>query len=156
MQGCTGRVQGGPERDKGARGVMSAREGAGRGPGDGVRVKGTRAERDNGARACTGRCRGSGQRAITVHGDGARVHGKVQATAAERDNGARRRCTGRVQGKVQGTGAERDNGARACTRRGRCRGPGRRAITVHGDGARVHGKAQGTERDNGARGRCTD
>ena len=66
--------------------------------GDGVRVKGTGAERDNGARARTGRCRGPGQRAIRVHGDGARVHGKVQ----------------------EGTGAERDNGARACT--GRCRG----------------------------------
>ena len=59
--------------------------------GDGVRVR-TGAERDNGARACTGRCsgrcRGPGQRAIMVHGDGARVHGKVQGTGAERDNGA--------------------------------------------------------------------
>ena len=55
--------------------------------GDGVRVR-TGAERDNGARACTGRCRVPGQRAITVHGDGARVHGKVQGTGAERDNGA--------------------------------------------------------------------
>ena len=123
-----------------------AREGAGE-PGqsaitvhgDGVWVhgkvqEGTGAERDDGARACTGRCRGPraryrctgtvhgctgrcrgpGQSAITVHGDGVWVHGKVQ----------------------EGTGAERDNGARACT--GRCRGPGQRAITVHGDGARVH------------------
>ena len=70
-----------------------------------------------------------------MHGDGVRVHGKVQ----------------------EGTGAERDNGARACT--GRCRGPGQRAITVHGDGARVHGltgrwRGMGAERDNGARGRC--
>ena len=101
--------------------------------GDGVRVKGTGAERDNGARARTGRCRGPGQQAIRVHGDGARVHGKVQGTGAERDNGARgtvHGCTGRC---MQGTGAERDNGAR------------------------VHGKVQegsGAERDNGARGRC--
>ena len=66
--------------------------------GDGVRVKGTGAERDNGARARTGRCRGPGQRAIRVHGDGARVHGKVQGTWAERDNGARGRCTGARKG----------------------------------------------------------
>ena len=65
-----------------------------------------------------------------------------------------------MHGKVQeGTGAERDNGARGRwgAREGACRGPGQRAITVHGDGARVHEKVQGTgaERDNGARGRCT-
>ena len=71
--------------------------------GDGVWVhgkvqEGTGAERDNGARARTGRCRGPGQRAIRVHGDGARVHGKVQGTGAERDNGARGRCTGAREG----------------------------------------------------------
>ena len=102
----------------------------------------------DGAREGAGR--GPGQSAITVHGDGARVHGKVQGTGAERVHGDGVRVHGKVQ---EGTGAERDNGARACT--GRCRGPGQRAITVHGDGARVHGKVQGTERDNGARGRCT-
>ena len=93
----------------------------------------------------TGRCRRPGQSAITVHGHSARVHGKVQDRGRA---GAWGRCTGAREG------AERDDGARACT--GRCRGPGQRAITVHGDGARVHGKVQGTERDNGARGRCTD
>ena len=117
-----------------------AREGAGRGPGDGVRVKGTGTERDNGARACTGRCRGPGQRAITVHGDDARVHGKVQGTGAERDHGARGRCTGARKGAGvygwKGTGAERCTGTvHGCT--GRCR------------------KGTGAERDNGARGRCT-
>ena len=65
-----------------------------------------------------------------MHGDGVRVHGKVQE--AERDNGARGRCTG-AGGKVQGTGAERDNGARGRCMKGtgaerdkRCTG------TVHG------------------------
>ena len=29
-----------------------------------------------------------------MHGDGARVHGKVQGTGAERDNGARRKGPG--------------------------------------------------------------
>ena len=74
--------------------------------GDGARVKGTEAERDNGARGrCTGARegagRGPGQRAITVHGDGARVHGKVQGTGAERDNGARGRCTGEDAGRAR-------------------------------------------------------
>ena len=109
------------------------------------------------------------QSAITVHGDGARVHGKVQGTGAERDNGARGRCLGAREGAGRDR-AERDNGARACTgrcmqraitvhgdgarvHRGRCRGPGQSAITVHGDGVRV--KGTGAERDNGARGRCT-
>ena len=68
--------------------------------GDGVWVhgkvqEGTGAERDNGARACTGRC--------------------MQGTGAASDNGARGRCTGAREGA--GTGAERDNGAR-----GRCAG----------------------------------
>ena len=104
------------ERDNGALGrCTGARGGARRGPGDGVWVKGT----------------GTGQ-AITVHGDDARVHGKVQAGGP---------------------------GQSAITVQGRCtggRGPGQSAITVHGDGARVHGKVQegtGAERDNGARGR---
>ena len=87
--------------------------------GDGVRVKGIGAERDNGARRrCTGTgmCRkGTGESAIAVHGDGARVHGKVQAgNGAASDNGARGRCTG--------------------VRGGAGRGPGQSAITVHGDG----------------------
>ena len=49
-----------------------------------------------------------------MHGDGARVHGKVQGIGAERlgaGEGAGRgpgRCTG-----AEGTGAKRDNGARA-------------------------------------------
>ena len=77
--------------------------------GDGVRVKGTGAERDNDARGrCTGARegagRGSGQSAITVHGDGARVHGK------------------------------------------RCRGTGQRAMTVHGDGAGLYAEGQGGDR----------
>ena len=61
----------------------------------------------DGARACTGRCRGPS--AITVHGDGARIDGKVQATGAERDNGARGRCTGAREGAgpgQSGTGAQ--------------------------------------------------
>ena len=76
-----------------------------------------------------------------MHGDGARVHGKVRGTGAERDNGP-----GQSAITVHGRARE-----------GACRGPGQRAITVHGDGARVHEKVQGTgaERDNGARGRCT-
>ena len=94
--------------------------------GDGVRVHGKVQEgtggraRYNGARACTGRCRGPAQRAITVHG---RVHGCTgrcrkgtgQSAITVHGDGAR------VQGKVQGTGAERDNGAR-----GRCTGEGDR------------------------------
>ena len=51
--------------------------------------------------------------------------------------------------KSKGTGAERDNGARGrCTgaREGAGRGPGQSAITVHGDGARVHGKVQEGDR----------
>ena len=81
--------------------------------------EGTGAERDNGARACMGRCRGRGQRAITVHGDGAAREGAGrgpgQSAITVHGDGAR------VQGKVQGTGAERDNGAR-----GRCTGEGDR------------------------------
>ena len=103
----------GSERYNGARGrCTGAREGAGTGPGQSAIT--VHAD------------------AITVHGDGARVHGKVQRTGAERVHGDGVRVHGKVQ---EGTGAERDNGARACT--GRCRGPGQRAITVHGDGARV-------------------
>ena len=62
--------------------------------GDGVRVKGTGAERDNGARVhgkvqegdraerdngarAAGAGRGPGQSGITVYGNGARVQGKV-------------------------------------------------------------------------------
>ena len=134
---------------------------------------------------CTGRCRkGTGQSAITVHGDGAQVHGKVQGNGAASDNGARGRCRGVRGGAGRGTGQSaitvhrdgvyrwrgpgrprlrctgtvyrgtgmcrkgrgraRYNGARACT--GRCRGPGQRAITVHGDGARLHGKVQEGDR----------
>ena len=130
--------------------------------------KGTGAERDNGVE-CRGRCRGPGQSAITVHGDGVRVKG----TGAERDNGARGRCTG---GKVQegeglcaitvhGEGARVDGKGRgteqrAIMGRGVRGGAGRgRAERDNGarDGARVHGKVQGTgaERDNGARHGCT-
>ena len=69
----------------------------GLGPGQG----GARLHR----RRCTGvrggAGRGPGQRAITVHGDGARVHGKVQGTGAERDNGARGRCTGEDRGRAR-------------------------------------------------------
>ena len=95
--------------------------------GDGVWVhgkvqEGTGAERDNGARACTGqraitvhgdgarvheKVQGPGQSAITVHGDGARVHGKVQGTGAERDNGARARCLGAREGAGRDRGRAR-------------------------------------------------
>ena len=80
--------------------------------GDGVRVRGTGAERDNGARGrCTGARegagRGPGQSAITVHGDGARVHGKVQGTGAERDNGARGRCLHAREGAGRDRGRAR-------------------------------------------------
>ena len=63
------------------------------------------------------------------------VRGGREGAGAERDNGARGGCTGEDRG---------DNGARACT--GRCRGPGQRAITVHGDGARVYAEGQGGDR----------
>ena len=90
--------------------------------GDGVRVHGKvqEEERDNGARACTGRCREPGQRAITVHGRCTGAGGKVQGTGAERDNGAR----------VKGSGAASDNGAR-----GRCR-------DVRGGAGRGRGRAR--------------
>ena len=108
-------------------------------------MKGTGAERDNGARGrCTGAQvqEGTGQSAITVHG---------RAREGAGDRGSERlRCTGTVHGR---TGAERDNGARGRCTGARCRGPGQSAITVHGDGVRV--KGTGSERDNGARGRCT-
>ena len=69
----------------------------GLGPGQG----GARLHR----RRCTGvrggAGRGPGQRAKTVHGDGARVHGKVQGTGAARDNGARGRCTGEDRGRAR-------------------------------------------------------
>ena len=64
---------------------------------------------------------GQGQRAITVHGDVARVHRKVQGgDGAEIDNGARGQCTG--VGKGQGGDT------------GRCRKGQRQR---DGDGARV-------------------
>ena len=125
-----GKVQGtGAERDRGR--CLGAREGAGR----------DRAERDNGARACTGRCM-QGTGAASDNGAWGRctgAQGKVQGTRAERDNGAR----------VKGTGAERDNGARGrCTgaREGAERGPGQSAITVHGDGAREGAGGRGRAR----------
>ena len=68
----------------------------------------------------------------------------MKGTGAERDNGARGRCTGAREGAGRDGGRARCNGARACT--GRCRGPGQRAITVHGDGVRV--KGTGAERDS--------
>ena len=74
----------------------------GLGPGQG----GARLHR----RRCTGvrggAGRGPGQRAITVHRDGARVHGKVQGTGAASDNGARGRCTGAREGAGE-RGSER-------------------------------------------------
>ena len=96
---------------------------------------------DNGARGrCTGvygrgrdgtHRRGPGQRAITVHGDGARCReggrgntGRCRkGTGAESDNGARCAVSGR---------AESDNGAR-----GRCTGVGTGQGQRDGDGARV-------------------
>ena len=97
---------------------------------------------------CTGRCRGWG--AITVHGDGVWVHGKVQAGQSAITVHGRAR-----EGACSGPGqrAIRVHGDGARVHRGRCRGPGQSAITVHGDGVRV--KGTGAERDNGARGRCT-
>ena len=73
-------------------------------------MKGTGAERDNGARGrCTGAQvqEGTGQSAITVHG-----RAREGAGDAASDYGARGRCT---------------------------EGPGQSAITVHGDGARAQG-----------------
>ena len=108
----------------------------------------------DGARVHRGRCRGPGQSAITVHGDGVRVKG----TGAERDNGARGRCTGAREGAGRGPGqsAITVHGDGVWVH-GKVQGTGQSAITVHGDGVWVHGKVQGTgaERDNGARGRCT-
>ena len=53
----------------------------------------------DGARgAREGAGRGPGQSAITVHGEGARVHGKVQGNGAASDNGA---------GDGEGTGRAR-------------------------------------------------
>ena len=130
------------------------------------------------AERCTGVGKGKGNRAITVHGDGGRVHGKVQArgwctapregagkgpgqrsimvhgrgregTGAESVHGSTGRCR-------EGTGAESDNGARErCTGvwKGQGGHRGRGAITVHGDGARVYGRGRegtGEESDNGA------
>ena len=119
--------------------------------GDGAwvhgKVQGNGAASDNGAR---GRCRGvrggagrgTGQSAITVHGDG--VITQEKGTGAERDNGARGRCTGGREG------AGRDGAGRDITVHGRARegagDRGQRAITVHGDGARVHGKVQEGDR----------
>ena len=132
-------------------------------------VQGTGPASDNGARGrCTaareGAGRGPGQSAITAHGDGARVHGKVQGTGAERVHGDGVRVHGKVQegtgqsaitvhGRApEGEGAGDRGGERerctgtlhGCT--GRCRGPS--AITVHGDGARID-KVEG----NGGRAR---
>ena len=96
----------------GARGV---RGGAGRGPGQrAITVHG------DGARV-HGKVQGPGQGAITVHGDSvrvrsAKVHGRAREGAGHRGS-ERSRCTGTVHG---------------CT--GRCRKTGKRAITVHGDG----------------------
>ena len=94
-----------------------------------------------------------------MHGDGARVHRKVQeGTGAERDNGAPGRWmvhggSARVYAEGQGGDrAERDNGAR-----GLCRAPGQSAITVHGHGVRVlkvqitvHGRAREGAGDGGS------
>ena len=69
--------------------------------GDGVRVRGTGAERDNGARGrCTGARegagRGPGQSAITVHGE--RAEGSTLSNCVIRQgwgrDGARGRCAG--------------------------------------------------------------
>ena len=75
-----------------------------------------------------------------MHGDGARVQGKVQGTGAERDNGARGRCIG-SRGLGQSAITVHGDGARVHGKR--CRGTGQRAITVHGDGA---GEGQGGDR----------
>ena len=79
------------------------------------------------------------------------VHGTVHGCTEGAGRGRGKRAI-TVQGQG-GDGGVSDNGAT-----GVGKGQGQRAITVHGgDGARVHGKAQGEDgRDrNGARGRCT-
>ena len=70
-----------------------------------------------------------------MHGEGARVHGKVQGNGAASDNGA-----GDGAGVYAEGQGSRGRGQSAITLQG-CRGPGPSAITVHGD-AWVHGKVQ--------------